>query len=800
MYETRSPDGRYGTGSTAERFFDGWASLVQRHPWHVIIASLIFIGAAASGARFITINGDYHVYFKPDNPDLLAWEDILKTYTRADSMVVAVQAEDGRQVFSPEVAPAIVKLTDTLWHMPYVTRVDSVTNFQNMKAVGEDLTVEDLIPAAQASSSEFLRQREQIARNEPYLDHVMLSKDGTATAIFVQMMLPQDSGGISQATRGMLDLKQQFEQQHPGLRMHLSGLVMLNGAFDFFARQDMATILPAMFAITIVMMALIFRSAALMAASLTTVLLIVMSAMGIAGYLGIPLGPHSSVSPQIIKTISVATIIYFILSLRTQLKIDERPDVAIRNTVRINIVPIGLASFTAAVGFFSMLTSVIPPFQHIGIMCGAGVVIGYLLTLTFLPSLLMVLPERWILRAGKRTDWRWPAALGELIARHYRTILIAMVLLPVPAVIGFAHLEIDDHFVRLFKKGTWFRDGSDAIESKLAGVTTIDFSLHAGAPDGITDPRFLLEVEDVKRHLLADPIVTHIAALTDTLKRINKAMHRDDPNYYRIPEDQTTAGQALLFYELNQPFGLELNSIMNVDKSALRFTITTKSATTRETIAFVERTNEWLARVHPDLQARAVSVLVMFSYMAKAVAINAFSAAGIAIALVVFVIAVGLRSIRLCLIAVLSNIIPVVLVLGIWHWLGHTLDFTAGLIFSMTFGVIVDNSLHIMYWYTRGIRQERKSVADAMRGAVERRGPAMVLSTLTLILGFSVFGLSNFFVNVTLGFLTALVFAVGLVWDLLMTPSLLMLLRPHTSHARDRQRAVVSTATDDLAG
>jgi uncharacterized protein len=765
--------------SAVSRFCEAWAALVERRPWYVIIATIVFISVTVPGARLITINSDYRVYFKPDNPDLLAWEQILDTYSRADGLVVAVEANDGRQIFSPQIMPAIVQLTEKLWSMPYVTRVDSVANFQHMVAEGEDVTIEDLVPAANASSAEFLRRSAQIARHEPYLDHVMLSKDGTATALFVQMMVPQENGGISRATGTMLDLKRQFEHEHPGLRVHLSGLVMLNGAFDFFARQDMATILPAMFLITIVIMTIIFRSAVLMLASLTTVLLVVMSCMGIAGYLGIPLGPHSSVSPQIVKTISVATIIYFMLSFLSQLRVDKRRDIAIHEAVRINLVPIALASFTAAVGFFSMLTSVIPPFQHIGIMCGAGVVICYFLTLAFLPSLLMVLPERWISSAGRHTDWKWPTRLGTFITQHYRPLLIVMALLPVPALVGFSRLEIDDHFVRLFKQGTWFRDGSDAIENKLAGVTTIDFSLQAGKPQGITDPRFLHEVEDVKAHLLADPIVTHIAAFTDTIKRINKAMHHDDPAYYRIPEDKTTAGQELLFYELNQPFGLELNSIMNVDKSALRFTITTRSASTKETIAFVERTNDWLKRHHPDLQARAVSVLVMFSYMAKAVAVNAYIAAAIAIGLVVFVIVLGLRSLRLCAIAVLSNVIPIMLVLGIWHWLGHTLDFTAGLIFSMTFGVIVDNSLHIMYWYTRGIRQERKDIADAVKGAIERRGPAMVLSTLTLVLGFSVFGLSNFFVNVTLGLLTALVFSVGLVWDLLMTPSLLMLLRPH---------------------
>jgi len=302
-------------------------------------------------------------------------------------------------------------------------------------------------------------------------------------------------------------------------------------------------------------------------------------------------------------------------------------------------------------------------------------------------------------------------------------------------------LEIDDHFVRLFMKGTWFRDDTDFIDSRLAGTTTIDFSMRSGKPGGITEPEFLRAVESVSKHLAADPLVTHVAGFTDTIKRINKAMHEDNPAYYRIPDDQQSAAQQTLFFELNQPFGMDLNSILNIDKSALRQTITTRTASTKETIAFVERTNAWLEREHPQLHARAVSVLVMFSYMAESVAINAYFAAVIAIALVVFIIAAGLKSARLCVTAVLSNIVPIILVLGIWHWLGHTLDFTAGLIFSMTFGVIVDNSLHLMYWYTRAVKQEGLDVAEAVRSAIERRGPAMLLSTLTLVLGFSVFGL-----------------------------------------------------------
>lgn len=775
---------RYFGSLSKNTLIDRWGNLVQSRPWLVIILTTLFVCATVPGLSLITFNNDYRIYFSPDNKDLMAWESLLDTYSRADGLVVAVESIRGERVFSPDVMPAVVQLTDKLWRMHYVTRVDSVSNFQHTANRNDEVVVEELVPQEKATTREFLLDRERIAYREPLIKDAMLSKDGTATGVFVQMMIPKQDGAISAATAEMLDLKQKFEAQHPNLRIHLGGLVMLNGAFDYYARLDMKTILPVMFAITTVVMMLVFRSVVATLAVLLAMLATVMSTMGIAGYMGIPIGPHSSVSPQIIKTISVATMIYVVLSFIGQLRAHRDKDTAIRQAVKMNIVPISLSSFTAAVGFFSMLTSVIPPFRHIGIMCGMGTLICYVLSLTFLPSLLTVLPTRAALGAERQVSWHWPEALAGFITKHYRVILLAMVLLPVPAFVGFTQLQIDDNFVRLFKKGTWFRDDADFIDAKLAGTTTIDFNLHSGASNGLTEPSFLRTVEDVRQHLLADPMITHVAVFTDTLKRVNKSMHGDDPEFYRIPSEKTAAAQYLLFYEMSLPFGLELNSQINIDKSELRLTATSKSSTTKETIEFVERTNAWLEAEHPSLKARAVSVLVMFSYMAKAVAINAFSSAGIAIVLVVLVIMVGLRSIRLCLIAILSNLVPIVLVLGIWHWAGQTLDFTAGLIFSMTFGVIVDNSLHIMYWYSQGIRNEGRTVAEAVTAAIKRRGPSMLYSTLTLVLGFSVFGLSSFFVNVTLGLLTALVFAVGVLWDLFATPSLLMLLEPHAQMLR----------------
>jgi len=759
-------------------FISRWAQVVSRRPWLVIALTAVVLAATAPGLRLLAFNDDYRIYFSPENEDLQSWENLLDTYSRTDSLLFVVEAQNGKRVFSPEIMPTVVRLTQELWTVPYVTRVDSVANFQYLVPKGDELTVEDLVPETRAASTVFLRQREKAAHAEPLLNGAMLSDDGTVTAFALQMMIPKKDNAIADAAAHVREIQKRYEAQFPDLRVRLGGLVMLNAAFDEYARSDMATIMPTMLVVIVVVMTALFRSISATLAALATVFLTVLIAMGIAGYLGIPLGPHSSISPQVILTITIATAMHIILTFLNAVTSDRTRDAAVVHAVKANFVPISFTSLTTILGFTSMLTSVIPPFQHIGIMSGIGTLVCYLLSLTLLPSLLRILPFK--PRARTEHDgWTWPTTLGAFVIRYHRAIVGVAAIALVPMVWGMSQLQIDDHFVRLFKKGTAFRDDADFIDAHLAGTTNIELSLHSNGPNGITDPNFLAKVERVKEHLLDDPLVTHVAVLTDTFKRINRDMRGGDPAYYRLPGDKETAAQLLLFYEMNLPFGLELNSQINIDKSALRLTATTKSSSTKDTIAFVDRTNDWLEHAYPEFQARAVSVLVMFSYMAKKVAINFYTSAFTAMILIFLAIALALRSWRLGLLSLVPNLFPIIIVFAIWYALGRTLDFTAALIFSMTFGVIVDDTVHFMHKYLHAVTKEGKSVSDGIIAAMSTVGPAIFYSTMVLSLGFIIFGLSNFQVNVTLGVLTALAFSVGVVIELVLTPALLMLLHSH---------------------
>jgi len=750
------------------------SKVICYHPWKTILVFLLVFGSLFMGAKDLKFNDDYRMYFSEENKDLVAWEDLLNNYSRTDGLTVVVESIGGKKIFSQEVMPHLVKITKQLWQVPYVTRVDSLTNFQYMYADGEDLVVKNLIPSKGPYSQEFLQQRELIAYSEPSIKDRIISEDGYVSAFYLQMAIPKKDNAISQVSNYLHDIQKQITQSNPDLRIRLGGLVMLNSAFDTYARADMASLFPLMILIIIVLMVFLFKSPLITLALFFTMSLAVAATMGVAGYLGIELSPHSSIAPQVLLSVAIAMGVHLAMSFLRYMKTHNDKVLGVRNALKQNFIPLSFTSVTTSIGFFSMLLSDVPPLRHLGVMCGLGMVICFVSAIVFLPSLLMVLPLK-IKKVNDNInqDKHWTTLLARFVLKNRLVILLISFVIFSPLIYALTNLEINDHPVQLFSKKTTFRQDAEFIDEKLAGTTTIQFSLESGVSGGINDPEYLRSVEKFKEHLLDDPLVSQVTVLSDTIKRINKSMNNNNDEFYKIPDSRDTIAQYLLFYEMNLPFGLELNNEINIDKSAVRLIAIIKSSPSKDILAFLGRTNSWLDSEITAFSTSGVSVLVMFSYMAERLAVNMFGTAGVAMFLIAVILMFALRNVKLGLLSLIPNLLPIAIVFGIWSIFGRTLDFASSLIFSMTLGVVVDDTVHFMNKFKQSIFEENMTVHDSIISTFRAVGPALLYSTIILSFGFLVFVTSYFHMNVILGLLTALTFMVALLLDLLLLPVIL---------------------------
>jgi predicted RND superfamily exporter protein len=305
----------------------------------------------------------------------------------------------------------------------------------------------------------------------------------------------------------------------------------------------------------------------------------------------------------------------------------------------------------------------------------------------------------------------------------------------------------------------------------------MSFSIRAGESSGINDPEYLRRLDAFAKWLRAQPGVHHVSTFTDTVKRLNKNMHGDDPTYYRLPEARELAAQYLLLYEMSLPYGLDLNDQLNVDKSATRFDVVCGDVDFKILKDIKGRAEQWLRdNGLPSMVAEGASPAVMFAYIAERNIQSMVRGTIIALLLISLVLAVALRSLRLGVLSILPNIIPIGMAFGIWALLFGEVGFAVSIVAGVSIGIIVDDTVHFLAKYLRARRERGMNSPDAVRYAFSTVGHALWVTSLILVVGFSVLSLSAFWPNATLGLLTALAIAAALFADFLFLPPLLMAL------------------------
>ena len=774
------------TRDRVDRFAVSLARTVIRFRWLVIAATLLAVLGMASGGRFLDFATNYRVFFSTDNPELVAFETFQQTYTKNDNFLFVVQPADGK-VFSPGVAAAIERLTEEAWKIPYAIRVDSISNFQHTWSVEDDLIVEDLIENGQSLDAEALAQKRAVALAEPLLLDNLIAADAQTTGVNVVLQYPElNIQEVPEAVAVARAIAEQIRAENPDLTVAISGISMLNNTFAESGLRDLGTLVPLMYGALLFLMLVTLRTVSGTIATLFVILFSSMTAMGAAGYMGVLLTPVSMVAPTIILTLAIADSVHILISMREAMRDGMTKVEAIVEAIRINFLAVTITSITTVVGFMALNFSDSPPFNHLGNMTAIGIVAAWLVSVTFLPAVMSLLPMRH--RAGSGT--LFSSALMERIAdfviARFRSILIVTGTATVVLTALVPTIDLDDSWTKYFDRSIQFRQDTDFAMENLGGLYPIEFSVPSTGPGGVSEPEFLKTLDAFTEWLRAHPDVTHVYSLSDIMKRLNKNMHGDDPAYYRVPEDRELGAQYLLLYELSLPFGLDLNDRINIDKSATRVTATMGDVSTVETRELIDDAQAWLRENAPEYMWNSpTGATVMFSYIAKRNIDSMLQGNAIAVALIMLIMMLALRSFRLGALSLIPNAIPILITFGLWAALVGIVGLAAATVTATSLGIIVDNTVHLLTKYQRGIREKGLEVPDAIRYAFRMVGTAVAANALILTLGFAVLALSTFKINAEMGLLTAMAVVVALIIDFLLLPALLML--GHRRKSRERK-------------
>ncbi len=738
--------------------------------------SLVVIAVLALGLGKLQFNSSSKIFFKDDNVQLLAHQQVQDTYTKTDNLMFVLEPLD-KVVFSNATLDSVETLTEEAWLLPYSSRVDSITNFQHTQVVDDDLLVANLVEGALELSNDQIEQVKNIAENEIALVHRLLSDRNHVTAVNVSLNLPEESTAQGLATIELVAaarvLREKIQAANPNIKIHFQGLTIVNTAFNESAEYDSNYLFPVLFLLIIVMLLLLLRS--FWSAMATTVVIIVgvIISQGFMGWIEYDLNQINIMAPIIILTLAVCDCVHILASYLHNLSLGQDKKMAMSEAMKINLKPVFLTSLTTAIGFLAMNTSEVPPFQELGNIAAFGVMAAFWLSVTVLPTLAIWLPMK--AKAVEEGKQLWSLRLANFTIQYRRPLLWGVLLVAVGTTSLSVLNELNDNTIAYFDKTTEFRQASDFTQENLTGFDVISYSLDSGEAGGVNEPEFLAKIAAFGEWYLAQPEVVYVGGYTDTLKRLNKNMHANDEAWYTLPESRELAAQYLLMYELSLPYGLDMNNTIDFEKRSTLMTMVLKGQKAKGIIELDVRAQQWFKDNAPELATPGASISIMFAHVGKTNIVSMLKGSAIAILLITLTLILSLGSIKFGLLSLLPNAFPALMAFGIWGALVGEVDLGIAVIFSLTLGIVVDDTVHFFSKYLRARQQLNQSPEDAVRYAFQTVARPLVITTIVLVAGFSVLMMSHFTVNAKMGIMISATISIALIFDFLLLPALLMM-------------------------
>jgi predicted RND superfamily exporter protein len=754
---------------------------VVRNRWRVLVAVAACIVFCALGLPRLTIDNNTRAFFGPGNPQFQALAAFEKTYSNEQNVVFVVAPKDGN-VFTREGLAVVAELTEASWRMPYTHRVFSVANALHLEVQGDDLKELELVPDVNSLQADDLARIRRTALEDTSLVDFVVSHAGHCTAVHVHFQLPNRSRQeITDVARSAQGILREARKAHPAVDLYLTGSVIFDDAFAAAARKDLAKLAPLMLAVLTILVGLALRSAWPTLVIWIVIVASLVTGLGLAGWLGIQINAASVGAPTLILTLSVADSVHLLATMMARMRSGAGRHQSIVEALQANLKPVFLTNVTTMVGFSGVNFSESPPFAQLSNIVNLGVGAAFLYAVVLLPALAAVLPIR-VAVGPEPSPIRITRRLTDWVLRRYKPVMAVLIVATILAAVGTTRIELDDNYLTYLSRSDEARKAADFMLQNLSGWDVMEYSLKADRPGGVTDPNYLEAVDRFAQWYRQQPKVRHVVCFADVMKQLNQAMQGGDRQFYQLPTQADLAAQYLLLYEMSLPYGHDLNTQIDVDRSATRVTVLFDSLRSTEIRRMEQESRSWLASHAPaSMQTEGIGLSVIWAHITERNVRSMLWGTALSLVLVSACMIVGLRSLRLALVSLIPNLIPPLIAFGIWGLVWREVGLALSVVVAITVGIVVDDTVHYLSKYQDAMR-EGLDQPSAIRHAFNEVGPAMWIVTIALVAGFLVLTLSQYRISREMGLICAMTFAIGAWMDCLLLPGLLLTLdrRPAT--------------------
>ena len=764
--------------------------MLVRRRWPLFLLSGVLMVFALAGFRHFVFDGSPRVYFDDDDAEYERFEALEDTYGREIRLFFMMSAEDG-DIFQPRHLAALRELTERSWELPFVRRVDSLSNFQYSHSEGDELFVEDLLSDEVINDPELLASRRTVALSNMDIAGRLVAKNGGHAAVVLALnMVPEDFEKPESKilVQQALALADELKGRYPGIRIAATGNLLSTHYNMEVAEQDIMVMVPMMFGLMFLFLGLMLRSIATVVVTLIIAFCSAFGALGLSAWLGITFSILATNALIIGITVAVAHCVHIFTQLFQDLKTMCKAE-ALTATLRTNFFAVSMTSLTTLIGFLSLNTNDLPPAAALGNAAAIATALAWLFSFTMLPALVMLLPFK-AHTTSEHLIERQMVKVGNWVIRYPYPILLLMIVLSVTALhLSFSN-KLNDNLIKTLHEPHIFRSDTQAIDQQFGALYINNYDMDSGSENGIVDPRYLREMDKFVQYLRSQPEISSVHAFSDIIKRLNQSMHGEDPAYYSIPDDRELISQYLLLYEMSLPFGLDLNEMVTHDKRRSLVVVGMPSLDTETDIAVDQRIWEWQQQnLPPEYQARNNSLSNIWSQLTVHSLTNSLQGSIVALVLISMVMLFMLKSVRYGLISLIPNLMPAAFGFAAWYFMSGNVGLGLTCVVIITMGIVVDDTVHFLVKYQKALKDNGGDAEQAVRVTFRQVGSALFITTVVLAAGFGVLGLSQIILNSALGQVTAVILVAAFLLDVLLLPVLLLIADRRKKAAGQPQQA-----------
>ena len=753
------------------RIADRASRIIVAIPWLWIVLAAVGTAAWAYFVYSIQYEFSIEAMFVADSPLRARLEKFEALFGDDDNVLVI--AHGASDHFSPQGYRRIQNISKKLQAMPGFDRVLSPTLAKTVRATTDGFSLEPFLEVTDPDRVDWTARKADMLA-DPLATGALVSKDGYAIAYSMELAAAFNNN--EDRDRIINELRQLVQSYDGQGEFHLSGVPLLRTAFVSYMRRDQKIFVPLCTLVVNLLAFWLFRELKANLFSMAVIFTVMIWTLGALSLAGGTLNIITVVMPSLIMVMGMAYVTHFLTRYIEETANGLPRRQAVHQTVRHMILPIFLTSFTTGVGFASLLILKIDLVRQFGLFSAVGLGFAFLITMTLLSGLCLLFkpfnPHRGAFAQGDAFG-RYLAWNDRFVKRRPGPVIAVSIALLVVSIVFITRVKVDSKLMEESNPSSPEYAAHEFMVQHLAGIVPLEIVLTADRRDAFKQPDNLRALESLESYARSMEGVDYAFSFADVLRRMNRAMHDDDRAYERIPDTRQAVAQYLLLYE-----GDDLHRIVNGRFDNARIALRLKDVGSRR---IAEMEQKILARAEqlfdPSVRATVTGSSIMVGKLMDGLIINMVKSLFLAALVITILMTVLFKSIRLGLLAMIPNLVPILMTMGALGLLGITLRTSIVVVFSIALGIAVDDTIHFI---TR-CRDEYKATGDydrALQRTFAGTGRPIVFTSLLLFLGFGVLATSSFIPTRNFGMLSAITMVSALLGDLFLLPALLWVFKP----------------------